>query len=114
MSGENASWNALLLLSKLLIVLRQISQQVIDEIDGALGDGKGAVEVILKMVFFFSFFFPWQLRRVKWYIMQSKSMNKLLCRWLLRGRAVLRKGMWAKKPKLKPNCEKLPPRKGIE
>lgn len=24
--------------------------QVIDEIDGALGDGKGAVEVILKMV----------------------------------------------------------------
>jgi len=26
------------------------SQQVIDEIDGALGEGKGAVEVILKMV----------------------------------------------------------------
>lgn len=24
--------------------------QVIDEIDGALGDGKGAVDVILKMV----------------------------------------------------------------
>jgi len=24
--------------------------QVVDEIDGALGDGKGAVEVLLKMV----------------------------------------------------------------
>jgi hypothetical protein len=26
------------------------SSQVVDEIDGALGDGKGAVEVLLKMV----------------------------------------------------------------
>jgi len=30
--------------------IRLYSQQVIDEIDGALGEGKGAVEVILKMV----------------------------------------------------------------
>ena len=28
--------------------------QVIDEIDGALGDGKGAVEVLLKMVTYVS------------------------------------------------------------
>lgn len=30
--------------------LQNFSMQIIDEIDGALGDGKGAVEVILKMV----------------------------------------------------------------
>lgn len=31
--------------------------QVIDEIDGALGDGKGAVDVIIKMVNIFSYYF---------------------------------------------------------
>lgn len=30
--------------------LLPLSFQVVDEIDGALGDGKGAVEVLLKMV----------------------------------------------------------------
>ena len=33
------------------------SSQVIDEIDGALGEGKGAVDVILKMVSFNCFCF---------------------------------------------------------
>lgn len=52
--------------------------------------------------------------------MQSKSMKKLLCRWLQRGRAVQRRGMWMKKPEPEPepklmlDPKKLPPRKGIE
>lgn len=32
------------------VLTMRCSMQIIDEIDGALGDGKGAIEVIMKMV----------------------------------------------------------------
>jgi hypothetical protein len=45
----------------------KIFKQVIDEIDGALGDGKGAVEVILKMVLLSLSFFSLAIK----YLMQA-------------------------------------------